>query len=93
MDNINRSGGIDVDALIHALKDAVKEAVKDALKEQRTPDKPFTRRELIKHLGIGATTFDRIESRGEGPRKTKLSDRRICYMPEDVNAWQAKRKV
>ena len=75
------------------LKALVKEAVKEALKEVRSPDKPFTRPELIKHLGIGLATFDRLEAKGLGPRKTRLSERRICYLPEDVKAWQQKRKV
>jgi predicted DNA-binding transcriptional regulator AlpA len=75
------------------LKALVREAVKDALKEQRPANGAFTRPELIAHLRLSKTTFDRIESRGEGPRKTRLSSRRICYLPEDVKAWQEKRKV
>ena len=75
------------------LKALLKEVVKEALKELHTPDKPFTRPELIAHLGLSKTTFDRLEAKGLGPRKTRLSSRRICYMPDDVKAWQEKRKV
>jgi predicted DNA-binding transcriptional regulator AlpA len=75
------------------LKALLKEVVREALKELRTPDKPFTRPELIAHLGLSKTTFDRLEAKGLGPRKTRLSSRRICYMPDDVKAWQEKRKV
>jgi predicted DNA-binding transcriptional regulator AlpA len=94
---VDKSGGtsigsIDLDALKDALKALLKDVVREALKEQRTPDKPFTRPELIAHLGFSKTTFDRIESRGEGPRKTRLSSRRICYLPGDVKAWQEARR-
>jgi predicted DNA-binding transcriptional regulator AlpA len=75
------------------LKALVTEAVKDALKGQRTPDKPFSRRELIAYLGMGKSTFDRLEAEGQGPRKTRLSARRICYLPEDVKAWQLECRV
>ena len=74
------------------LKALVKEAVREALNEQRPTNGAFTRPELIAHLRLSKTTFDRIESRGEGPRKTKLSKRRICYLPEDVKAWQEARR-
>jgi predicted DNA-binding transcriptional regulator AlpA len=77
---------------LETLKALLKEILRELLK-QRSPDKPFTRPELIKHLGIGTTTFDRLERKGLGPRKTKLSERRICYLPHDVRAWQEKRKV
>jgi predicted DNA-binding transcriptional regulator AlpA len=75
------------------LKALVKEAVKEALKEQRPSNGAFTRPELIAHLRISKTTFDRLEAKGLGPRKTRLSQRRICYMPADVEAWEQKRKV
>ena len=75
------------------LKALIKEAVREALNEQRPANGAFTRPELIAHLRLSKTTFDRIEARGEGPRKTKLSKRRICYLPEDVKAWQENRKV
>jgi predicted DNA-binding transcriptional regulator AlpA len=75
-----------------AVKALVKEAVKEALNEQRPPNGAFTRPELIAHLRMGKTTFDRLEAEGDGPRKTRLSKRRICYMPEDVKAWQEARR-
>jgi predicted DNA-binding transcriptional regulator AlpA len=75
------------------LKALIREVVTEVLKQQRTPDQPFTRSELIRHLGVGKATFDRLEAKGLGPRKTKLSERRICYLPDDVEAWKQKRKV
>ena len=75
------------------LKALIKEAVREALNEQRPTNGAFTRPELIAHLRLSKTTFDRIEARGEGPQKTRLSTRRICYLPDDVRAWEQKRKV
>ena len=91
MDKQSGTGTSSID--LDALKVLLKEVLKEALGELRTPDKPFTRPELIAHLGLSKTTFDRLEAKGLGPRKTRLSSRRICYMPEDVNAWKQKRKV
>jgi predicted DNA-binding transcriptional regulator AlpA len=97
VDKSGGTGSIEPKALVQQgerLKALVKEAVREALNEQQRPTNgAFTRRELIAHLRLSKTTFDRIESRGEGPRKTKLSKRRICYLPDDVKAWQEKRKV
>ena len=93
MDNINRSGSIDVDALIDALKDAVKELltrpeVIALLAIKLSPLKVLTRPQVIALLGVSETTFERLEAKGEGPPKIKLADRRIGYRVWDRKAWQ-----
>jgi predicted DNA-binding transcriptional regulator AlpA len=48
----------------------------------------LSRRELIDLLGMSEQTFARLEARGEGPPKIRLSPRRIGYRVCDLKAWQ-----
>ena len=84
LDNINRSGSIDVDALIHALKEAVNELltrpeVIALLAINLSPLKVLTRPQVIALLGVSKTIFERLEAKGLGPPKIMLADRRIGY--------------
>ena len=96
MENIKRSGSIEHDALIHALKEAVNELltrpeVIALLAINLSPLKVLTKPQVIALLGVSETTFDRLEAKDEGPRKIKLADRRIGYRVCDVQAWQEAR--
>jgi predicted DNA-binding transcriptional regulator AlpA len=89
MDTASRSGGIDLDALKAALTHPILlEALKSALSR---PDleaiRVLGRDKVIALLGISKMTFDRIEQRGDGPRRVRLSSRRIGYRVSDVKAW------
>jgi predicted DNA-binding transcriptional regulator AlpA len=88
VDTINRSGNIDVDALIHALKDALtRPEVIALLSINLSPLKVLTRAQVIALLGFSKTTFDRLEAKGLGPPKIKLADRRIGYRVCDLQLW------
>jgi predicted DNA-binding transcriptional regulator AlpA len=43
--------------------------------------------ELRQMLGISERTFDRLRYRGDLPRRTQLSDRRVGYRVIDVEEW------
>jgi predicted DNA-binding transcriptional regulator AlpA len=49
--------------------------------------KVLNRRDAIKHLGISERNFQRLEARGEGPPKTRLSEGRVGYRVSDIAAW------
>jgi predicted DNA-binding transcriptional regulator AlpA len=49
--------------------------------------KVLSRPEVIALLNISKVTFDRLEQKGGGPRKVRLSPRRIGYRVCDVKAW------
>ena len=84
MDNINRLGSIDVDALIDALKNPEVIAL---LAVNLSPLKVMTRPQVIALIGVSKTTFDRLEAKGLGPPKIMLADRRIGYVAADFQAW------
>ena len=48
----------------------------------------LTSKQAIELLGISEQTFARLEARGEGPPKIRLSPRRIGYRVCDLKAWQ-----
>ena len=48
--------------------------------------------ELRKALGISERTFDRLRYRGDLPRKTQLSERRVGYRVCDVEEWLDRRR-
>jgi predicted DNA-binding transcriptional regulator AlpA len=55
--------------------------------------KVLSRPEVIALLGVSKMTLDRIEARGDGPRKVRLSARRIGYRLRDIEKWLDGRAV
>jgi predicted DNA-binding transcriptional regulator AlpA len=49
--------------------------------------KVLNRRDAIKHLGVSERSFQRLEARGDGPPKTRLSKGRIGYRVSDIREW------
>jgi predicted DNA-binding transcriptional regulator AlpA len=49
--------------------------------------KVLNRREAVKHLGISERSFQRLEARGDGTPKTRLSEGRVGYRVRDIAAW------
>jgi predicted DNA-binding transcriptional regulator AlpA len=45
------------------------------------------RLKAIEIAGVSEATWDRVERRGEGPRRTQLSERRVGYRVRDLLAW------
>ena len=86
MDIAGRLGGIDLDALRELL---TPEVIALLVEDNSSRDglRVLTRPQVIALLGISKTTFDRIEARGQGPRKVRLSARRIGYRACDVKRW------
>jgi len=52
----------------------------------------LSRPETVKALGLSDRTFERIESTGEGPPKTRLSTGRIGYRVTDIKKWLDRRR-
>ena len=46
-----------------------------------------TREEFASLLRVCATTIDRMHRKGTGPKRIRLSPRRVGYRLEDVRAW------
>ena len=56
--------------------------------------KVYTKKETQKLVGLSGRTWDRLESRGEAPPKTRLSLNRIGYRASDIKQWlDARREV
>lgn len=49
------------------------------------------RRDLADRLNVSVATVDRIVKAGQGPRVTRISDRRVLFLETDVTAWLARR--
>ena len=56
------------------------------------PLQVFDRRTTLKILDLSDRTFDRLEARGEGPPKTRISPGRIGYRASDLAAWLDRRR-
>jgi predicted DNA-binding transcriptional regulator AlpA len=53
----------------------------------------LSRSETIKTVGLSDRTWDRLEERGEGPPKTRISRRRVGYRVCDVKEWLDRRRT
>jgi predicted DNA-binding transcriptional regulator AlpA len=53
---------------------------------QRGPDHLITEKATAEILGISPDTLRRIGSRGEGPKRRKISPRRVGYKISEVEA-------
>jgi predicted DNA-binding transcriptional regulator AlpA len=47
----------------------------------------LTRRQTIELLGLSEKTWERLESLGDIPIKTRLSEGRIGFRLDDIKAW------
>jgi len=61
----------------------------DPLETVRVVDRPTA----IALTGISPRTWDRLEAKGETPRKTRLSANRIGYRVSDLRAWLDARRI
>ena len=55
--------------------------------------KVIKRKDLLAAIDVDKSTLDRLEARGEGPPKTKLSKNRIGYRICDVKDWLDRRRM
>jgi predicted DNA-binding transcriptional regulator AlpA len=54
----------------------------------------LNRRETIKTIGVSESTWERLESEGDTPVKTRISQGRIGYRVSDIKQWlDARREV
>ena len=51
------------------------------------PLQVFDRPTTLKLLNLSKDTFDRLESRGDGPPKIQLSANRIGYRADHLQQW------
>lgn len=51
----------------------------------------ITREEFAAMLRVCTITIDRMHKAGAGPKRMRLSPRRVGYRLDDVNAWLAAR--
>jgi predicted DNA-binding transcriptional regulator AlpA len=52
----------------------------------------LSRSETIRTVGLSDRTWDRLEERGEGPPKTRISKGRIGYRVCDLKEWLDRRR-
>jgi prophage regulatory protein len=53
----------------------------------------LTRKQLIVITGLSRDTIDRLERRGEFPKRIVLSGRKVCWDLQEVQAWHRTRKA
>lgn len=56
-------------------------------------DRIYDKTEAGKRLNLCPRTLDRLHARGDGPRKSRLSARRVGYLGRDLVDWLASRPV
>jgi predicted DNA-binding transcriptional regulator AlpA len=49
--------------------------------------KVYTRAEVLALLGLSSRNWDRLEAKGDIPKKTQLSPHRIGYRHDHVKEW------
>jgi predicted DNA-binding transcriptional regulator AlpA len=52
-----------------------------------THDHVVPRKQAASICGVSTDTLDRLSDKGEGPRRLKLSARRVGYRMSDIEAW------
>lgn len=52
----------------------------------------LNRSETLKMVGLSDRTWDRLEQRGDGPTKTRISKGRIGYRVSDIREWLDRRR-
>jgi predicted DNA-binding transcriptional regulator AlpA len=52
----------------------------------------LNRSETLKMVGLSDRTWDRLEQRGDGPAKTRISKGRIGYRVSDIREWLDRRR-
>lgn len=52
----------------------------------------LTRKQLILIMGLSRDTIDRLERRGEFPKRIVLSGRKVCWDLKEIQAWHRERK-
>lgn len=50
-------------------------------------DRILGRREAAEQLGVHVLTLDRMHSAGRGPKRVRLSERRVGYRQSDIDDW------
>lgn len=58
------------------------------MEDQRSDDVVVSKIEAAKMLNISTWTLDRMFKRGEGPRRTRLSDRRVGYRLREIRQYE-----
>ena len=58
-----------------------------------TQDYVVAEREVASLLGVSPDTLRRQVAKGEGPRRLKLSARRVGYRMSDIEAWLRSREM
>jgi predicted DNA-binding transcriptional regulator AlpA len=51
------------------------------------PDRILSRREAAEQLGVHVLTLDRMHAAGTGPKRVRISARRVGYRQSDIAAW------
>jgi prophage regulatory protein len=53
----------------------------------------LTRKQLILITGLSRDTIDRLERRGEFPKRIVLSGRKVCWDLQEIQNWDRERKA
>jgi predicted DNA-binding transcriptional regulator AlpA len=56
-------------------------------------DRVLSELEAADLLGISHDTLRRMHQRGEGPRRLKISERRVGYRVSDIHRWLDQREM
>ena len=51
------------------------------------------RKQAASICGVSTDTLDRLSDKGEGPRRLKLSARRVGYLMSDIEDWLRSREM
>ena len=56
-------------------------------------DEFLTQHEVVRRLGIGASTLRRLVKSGDFPGPIKIGTRRVAWLASEFEAWVAERKA
>ena len=54
---------------------------------QARPDQFLSKASVIEQVGLSGSTIDRMEARGEFPRRIHISPRRVVWRQSDLQRW------
>jgi prophage regulatory protein len=57
------------------------------MSSDNTPQRVLRKRDVVRRVGMSASTIYRLEQSGNFPRRFRVGDRAVAWLESDIEAW------